>query len=107
MKHGNTHYLELSRKIFDERHSQLSLNAKWLFVVLNELEQRYTGDKEDFFFRSNDDLAKDSGMSLPTMKRAKAELVKTDLIQYWHMHFRNTETGKLSEKKVSAYRILV
>ena len=59
MKHGNTNYLQLSRKIFTEEYSHLSNNAKWLFVVLNELEQRYTGDKtEDYFYHSNNDLAK-------------------------------------------------
>jgi hypothetical protein len=106
MKHGNEFFLELSRHIFTDQYSHLSLNAKWLFVVLNELEQKFTGKDEDFFFRSNEDLSNDSGMSLPTLKRAKAELLKTDLIQHWYMHFQNTETGKLSEKKVSAYRIL-
>ena len=106
MKHGNQFYLQLSRNLFSDEYKELSNNAKWLYVVLNELEQRYTGNKEDFFFRSNEDLCKDCNMSLPTLKRAKAELIKTDLIKHGLIHFRNTETGKLSEKKVSAYRIL-
>ena len=50
MKHGNSNYLQLSRSIFTEKYKTLSINAKWLFVVLNELEQRYTGDEKDFFF---------------------------------------------------------
>ncbi len=45
MKHGNKYYLQLSRKIFTEEYSHLSNNAKWLFVVLNELEQEFCGDK--------------------------------------------------------------
>lgn len=105
MKHGNVFFMELSRCLFTDDYKHLSQNAKWLFVVLNELEQRFTGSKEDFFFRSNDDLAKDAGMILPTLKRAKAELKETDLVHIWNTHFRNKETGKLSEKKVTAYRI--
>ena len=106
MKHGNEFYLQLTRKLFTEEYKNLSKNAKWLFIVLNELEQRYTGEKEDFFFRTNVDLANDAGMKMSTMKDAKAELLKVDLVQSWQMHFKDAETGKLSEKKVTAYRIL-
>lgn len=77
MKRKQGNYLHLSRKVFnDERYNNLSINAKWLYVVLNELEHKYTGDKEDFFWRSNEDLAKDCGYSLPTLKRAKRELLR-------------------------------
>lgn len=106
MKHGNEFYLQLTRKLFTEEYKNLSKNAKWLFVVLNELEQRYTGEKEDFFFRSNEDLANDCHMSLPTLKRAKKELLSTELIQSWQIHFVNKDTGKKSEKRTTAYRIL-
>jgi hypothetical protein len=106
MKHGNTFYLELSREIFTSNYSHLSQNAKWLFVVLNELEQRFTGDDTDFFFRSNEDLAVDAGMSLATLKRTKKELLETDLVHNWNMHWIDTKTKKKSEKKVSAYKIL-
>ena len=106
MKHGNEFYLQLTRKLFTEEYKNLSKNAKWLFVVLNELEQRYTGEKEDFFFRSNEDLANDCQISLPTLKRAKKELLSTELIQSWQTHFVNKDTGKKSEKRTTAYRIL-
>lgn len=99
-------YIQLKRELFTEEYLSLSINAKWLYVVLNELEHKYTGDKCDFFFRSNEDLAKDSGMSLATFKRAKKELLDTDLVQHWQMHFIDPNTGKKSEKKVSACRIL-
>jgi len=105
MKHGNSFYMELGRNIFTEEYSELSRNAKWLFVVLNELEQRFTGKKETFFFRSNEDLSKDCGMGITTLKKAKKELKQTDLIQTWQMHYLY-DTGKKSEKKVTAYRIL-
>ncbi|HEY5586726.1 MAG TPA: hypothetical protein VIK78_19830 [Ruminiclostridium sp.] len=107
MKHGNSNFMELSRLLFTEPYNKLSQNAKWLFVTLNELEQRYTGTKEeDYFFRSNEDLSKDSGLSLPTLKRAKKELLQSDLVYSWQMHFNEVDTNKKSKLKVTAYRIL-
>ena len=110
MKTGNVFFMELSRLLFTEPYSNLSQSAKWLFVTLNELEQRYVGDDSNpqtsFFFRSNEDLAKDAGMSLPTLKRAKKELLQTDLLKTWQAHFIDPKTKKKSEKKVTAYRIL-
>ena len=82
----------------------MSNNAKWLFVVLNELEQRYTGKNEDFFFRTDADLAKDANLSLSVLKRAKAELLKYDLVQSWQTHYIYPN-GKKSEKHMTAYRI--
>ena len=105
MKHGNSNYLQLSRSIFTEKYKTLSLNAKWLFVVLNELEQRYTGNEKDYFFRSNEELAKDCGFSLAGLKRAKAALLKTDLVQTWQSHFVDSETGVKSSVHVTCYRV--
>ena len=106
MKHGNTYYLQLTRHLFTDEYKHLSQNAKWLFVVLKELEQRFTGKKENFFTRSDIQLAEDSCMSLRTLKRAKAELIKTDLIQTWKCHWTYKDTGKKSEQYYTAYRIL-
>ena len=106
MKHGNKFYLELSRELFTEEHKELHMYAKWIFVVLNELEQRYTGKKEDFFFRSDEDLANDCGISSKTIQRYKKQLIKMGFIQHWNTHFIDKKTGRKSEKKVSAYRIL-
>jgi hypothetical protein len=107
MKRKTSNYLQLSRDLFNnDRFKKLSQNAKWLFVVLNELEHRFTGKKENYFFRSNQELATDSGMSLPTLKRAKAELKTAGVIETWNMHWvQDKDTGKLSEKHVSAFRI--
>lgn len=109
MKHGNTNFLQLSRVIFNEPpYCDLSQNAKWLYIVLNELEHRYTGKKENFFYRSNEDLANDTGLSESVLKRAKAELLKTDLVHFWRGHFiynRGTPDEKKSEKRISCYRI--
>ena len=105
MKHGNSNYLQLSRSIFTEKYKTLSNNAKWLFVVLNELEQRYTGDEKDYFFRTNEELAQDCNLGMTVLKQAKAELLKTDLVETWQAHFVDTQNGTRSRKHVTCYRI--
>lgn len=108
MKHGNNYFLQLSREIFNTyTYEELPMYSRWIFTVLNELEQRYTGYKEDFFFRADADLARDCGISVATVKRYKKYLVKLEIIEHWNMHYIDKETGKRSERKVSAYRILV
>ena len=105
MKYGNDYYLQLSRHLFADKYKTLSINAKWLYVVLNELEQRYTGNDKDWFFRTDAELAEDAGMSEKTLKRAKAELKETGLIKVSLAHWVDKETGKKSKKKVTAYTI--
>lgn len=106
MKHGNSFYLQLTRELFTDEYKDLSNGAKWLFVVLNELEQRYTGKGCDFFYRTNEELAKDAGVGLRQLKAYKNELRDSGLVQMWNGHFIDKETGKKSEKKFSCYRIL-
>jgi len=110
LKTGNNYFLQLTRHLVnDEKYIKLSINAKWLFVVLNELEQRYTGKNKNFFFRSNEDLAVDMGVSVRTLIRAKNELIKTDLIHSWQAHFitnEGTPYEKRSEERITCYRIL-
>ncbi|HPS30197.1 MAG TPA: helix-turn-helix domain-containing protein [bacterium] len=121
MKHHNTHYLQLSRKIFIPNdktkphysYEELPMYSRWIFAVLKELEQQFTGTNkghskdQDFFYRSNEELAVDCGLSVDTIKRYKKPLIKLGFVQTWQMHWRVKETGKLSEKKVCAYRILI
>jgi hypothetical protein len=108
MKYGNEYYMQVSRRIVsDEKYKDLSINARWLYVVLKELEQRYCSggvDSRQFFLRSDKQLAEDSGMSLPTLKRAKAELDTTDLVRIgigWY-----TYKGR-KDKHVTSYTVLV
>lgn len=95
--------MDLKNKLFHKNNNHLSINAKWLYVKISFL---ISESNVDFVSITNEELAKDCNMSLGTFKRAKKELLETDLIQHWHMHFVDTETGKKSEKKISAYRIL-
>lgn len=113
MKTGNTYYLQLSRHIFNtEPYKSMSQNAKWLYVVLKELEQRYVASNSksnrDYFLRSDKDLASDACMSLTTLKRAKSELCRTDLIETWQAHYIiDSKTKKLTEYHTTAYRIKI
>ena len=105
MKYGNEYFMQVSRHIVtNENCKGLSINAKWLYIVLNELEQRFCGGKNDFFLRSDKQLAEDTGMSEPTLKRAKAELRNTDFVEIgtgWY-----TSKGR-KDKHVTSYRILI
>ena len=103
MKHNNVFYMQVSREIWKE---PISDNAKMLVFWLNELEQRYTGKNVDYFYRTDEELAKDLSWSLKTLKKAKAELKQTELIQLCKVHFIDKETGKRSKRWVTGYRIL-
>lgn len=106
MKYKKTNFIQVKREIFnDEEYKDLSKDACWLYIVLNELEHRYTGEKTTYFFRSNEDLCIDCRMKLSTFKKAKKELLVTNLIQSWQMHWIDKETNKKSKKKVTAYSI--
>lgn len=113
MKHHNTHYLELSRKIFKYTFEELPFYSRYIFMVLNEQEHKFTGTNtghhkdQDYFYRSDKDLSEDCGLSIRTIQRFKKPLIKLGLVQHWNLHWIDKETGKKSEKKVSAYRILV
>lgn len=88
MKYQTRNYMQLPRVLHTDDYKHLSINAKWLYITLKELEQRYCGHGKDTFIRSNSKLAEDAGMSLPTLKRAKAELEATDLISVKHDNFK-------------------
>ena len=97
--------VDINRKVFDNRYN-LSVDAKWLYSTLAYVKTSYVEQGKDYFIITNDRLSEVSGLKLTTLKKAKKELLETDLVQHWQMHFVDTETGKKSEKKISAYRIL-
>ena len=104
-KYKTDPFIQLNRFIF-HKNCNLSHKAKWLYTVLSELEHRYTGDKTDYFFRSQEDLAKDTGFSIGTNRKLRKELVENKWISTWNMHWIDKETKKLSEKHVKAYKLL-
>ena len=107
MKTGNSYYMQLSRVIFSSKYESMSKECKWLFVVLNELEQRYTNGNTNYFYRSDEELADDCGWSVKTLKRYKAELKHyPELVRIGYVKFIDRETKKQSEKKITCYTIL-
>lgn len=107
MKKGNVFYMELSRALFDIDHKDLSRNAKWLFVCLNEMEQRYCPDRgRDWFLCTDKQLCEISGFSINTLKAAKSELRKTDLVEVSRGKWIYNDTGKSGISQPTKYRIL-
>lgn len=102
---GSNPFIQLSRSIFHED-CKLNFRAKWLYTVLSELEHRYTGEKENYFFRTQKDLSDDTGMNPVTNRKYTKELIDSRYLQSWKMHWIDKKTGKKSEKHVRAYRIL-
>lgn len=104
MKYNNTFYIQLSRVIFTEKYKSLSTSAKWLYCVLNELEYRYSRE-DGLFYRTNEELARDAGISLATLKRAKKELVSSCLITTIQTNLKEKESGKTGKTKITVYKL--
>lgn len=101
----STYFNKITRKIYnDESFKELPPLCKWLYTVLVENESRFA-DKEGWFFRSDDDLAMDAGISDKTLKKYKKILRENGLVETSIMHFTDKDTNKKSKKKVTAYRI--
>ncbi len=86
-------------------HSELSVKAKWLYLCLCEIECRLCSSRHEAFIQKNDDLCEMSGMSLPTLKKAKAELRKTKFIECWVSSIKVNRHGELSTEHFTHYRI--
>lgn len=104
-KYKSNNFLQLNREVLRDD-CDLSRHAKWLYVVLSGLEHRLTGTKTDFFFRSQKDLSKDSDMDAVTNRKYRKELIEKGWLETWKMHWKDPETGKLSHKHTTAYRLL-
>lgn len=81
--------------------NNLSRSAKWLYVVLSYLYSQY-GFKTGYFYRTNEQLLEDAGISQMTLKTAKKELVDAGYIKVWH-HNTNENTKNI---RVCFYSIL-
>jgi len=80
--------------------------ARWLYSHLNYLEHKFTGKREDFFFHPIEKLQQETGIGRRQVIAGIGILKQLGLIQTWQMHWENKETGKRSEKHVTAFRIL-
>lgn len=103
-KYKTGNYIQISRKAF-KMLEDCKTSTKWLYIVLNELEHKFTGHKKDFFFRSIDDLSLDTELSRPTVILGLQELKSIGLVETWQAHWTDKK-GRKSEKHVTAIRML-
>lgn len=87
-----------SLAVTDEK---LSRSAKWLYVVISYLYSQY-GFKTGYFYRTNEQMSEDAGISPMTLKSAKKELIDNGYIKVWH-HSTNENTKNI---RVCFYSIL-
>ena len=96
MKYNNTYFMQVSRAIWD---IDLSDRAKLLFLWLNELEQRYTNSKQDYFYRTDEMLAEDMKWNIKTVRKVKAELKASGLIRTSRVRFVDKNNKPIILKK--------
>lgn len=109
MKYKDGNFLQVFKpaiEILNQHNSKISYSTRWLFVHLCYLEHKFTGIKENFFFRSIDDLHKDTGIGKRQIVEGIKGLSKIGLIKTWQMHWIDKETKKKSEKHITAFRIV-
>ena len=61
---------------------KLSRSAKWFYVVISYLYSKY-GFKTGYFYRTNEQMLEDAGISPMTLKSAKKELLKLKMQALW------------------------
>lgn len=105
-KYGNSFYFEITRYLWKEPYKNMSINAKWLYATLKEVEHRFTNKEQNWFFVTDSELSELSGLSLSSVKRAKVKLKEIGLIKCGYMHWVDNKTGKKSEKKITSYTMI-
>lgn len=100
-------YMKITRKLFDKEYN-LSRNAIYLFVWLNELEQIFTEDDggRDWFTHTDKEISERTGMCLGNVKKAKRELVEKGFIETSRGNWHFVSTGKSSIRQPTVYRII-
>jgi hypothetical protein len=107
MKYRKTHFLQFPRKVFTlPLFNDLSINSKWLFTCLIEMEHRFTGPHDDVFYHSDQGLSEMSGVPLRTFKRCKAELRASGLIKTALQRVK-TKAGIEIDKNITVYQLNV
>lgn len=100
----NGDWFKCSKDIVKDK--TLSQSAKWLYVVLSELNNCYSG-KQGIFTRLNKDLKIDCGMSDKTLKKAKKELIEKGYIKVWHNNlWSDNEHVRKTTYSICYYKLL-
>lgn len=102
--YDNVAWFKCSKEIIKDEN--LSQSAKWLYVVLSNLNNYYGKDK-GYFSRTNEKLMDDSGLSAGTLKKAKKELVDNGYIRVIHNQlWENKEQQKSTTFRICYYELL-
>ena len=106
------HYLPIPRLIFKHQgYKKLTVYSKLILFHLFELEHSFIkGNKKTYFFRSDENLAKDIGISRSQVIRAKKEFIELipDILEIGYVHWWvDEEHTKLSKRKVTKYEFNV
>lgn len=98
-------YNEAIKKL-NRQNRKVPYSTRWLYIHLNFLEHRLSGENEDFFFRSIEDLQRDIKMGRRQVIDGIKRLEQLKLIKTWQMHWVDRRTGEKSEKHITAFKIL-
>ena len=94
--------LSANRDILDDEN--LDYKSKWLLIVLSDLSKRFTNEKTDCFFRSQENLILDCGMHQATIMRCRKQLIKGGWIKFWIGHRIDHLTNR--KHRIMFYQIL-
>ncbi len=90
----------LSHEVFEDgKFKSLNLSAIVLYCYLSKHANRFA-DEEGWFYRSLNDLTKDTGLSIGSVKSAKKELIAGGFIET-----KSHNYSSLGQKLASNYRI--
>lgn len=106
---GEKFHQVLHRAIQILNEHRVPYTTRWLYSHLNLLEHFMLarGPKsQDWFWHPIEKLQEETGIGRRQVIAGIKTLKHLGLIQTWQTHWRNKETGKLSEKHVTAFRIL-
>jgi hypothetical protein len=104
-KYKSGYFLQFPRDAFKLLFGA-KLTTKWLYTVLLELEHRYTSNNEDFFYHSIPDIMRDSELGRNSVIDGLKDLEERGLLKKWQMHWKDTKTGKKSERHITAIRLI-
>ena len=109
-KNYEGNYLQMWKRgieILNEHNKKIPYSTRWLYTHLHWLEHKFSGKKEDFFFRSIKDLQNDTKIGRRQIIKGIKILEDINLIQTWKMHWWLDDTHtKKSFKHITAFRLL-
>lgn len=106
-KHGNYNFFQVPHKAIETCvEAGLPATTCWTYLILLKLENRLTNGNKEWFYRSYNDLALDTGLSRASVFRGVVMLKALKIIDTRQVFFTNDKspTGR-SRKHVTYYRI--